>query len=147
MSTPKNEAGFIKLSDGTELKLKVFIIDVKESGFSPFGGVEFDVKVVGGVSTQRVPEELRKLVADKPLMPPEIPRDGWELVDIAEQRPAVAVEPVTSSKGGFLVRVVAEAAMVARNTRYRSHLGEPIYWVSWVSKISWKPLEEGGAGR
>jgi hypothetical protein len=57
---------------------------VREAGFSPFGGVNFDVKVVGGVSTHSVPEELRKAVSGKPLMPPEPPPDGWEIVDIVE---------------------------------------------------------------
>jgi len=36
--------GWIKLSDGAVLKLKILIVDVRESGFSPFGGVNFDVK-------------------------------------------------------------------------------------------------------
>jgi hypothetical protein len=40
--------GRIKLSDGAVLKLKILIVDVRESGFSPFGGVNFDVKVIGG---------------------------------------------------------------------------------------------------
>ncbi len=76
--------GRIKLSDGTIIKLVVFIIDVKEVGFSPFGGVSFDVKIVGGVSTESVPEDVKKLVIDKPLFPPEPPREGWGLLDIIE---------------------------------------------------------------
>jgi len=30
--------GRVKLSDGTIIKLKTLIVDVKEAGFSPFGG-------------------------------------------------------------------------------------------------------------
>lgn len=134
--------GFIKLSDGTVLKLRILIIDVKEAGFSPFGGINFDVKTAGGVSTHGVPEELKRAVADKPLAPPEPPVDGWEIIDIIEQEPAVAEEIVDTSKGKYRVKVVAEAVMASRNMKYRSRHNEPIYWVSWVLKISWKPLEK-----
>ena len=44
--------GRVRLSDGAVLKLKILIVDVKEAGFSPFGGVSFDVKVVGGVAVE-----------------------------------------------------------------------------------------------
>jgi hypothetical protein len=140
----REEVGLIRLADGSELKLRILVVDVREAGFSPFGGVNFDVKVVGGVSTHGVPEELRKAVDGKPLMPPEPPPDGWEIVDIVEQRPAVVEEVVATSQGKFIVRVVAEAVMVARNMKYRSTLGEPVYWVSWVYKISWKPVVGAG---
>lgn len=138
-----SELGFITVSDGTILKLKVSIVDIKEikEAFSPFGGVIFDVKAVGGVSTHNVPEELKKAVADKPLAPPEPPRDGWEILEIKEQKPAVIEEVVNSSKGGFVVRVVSEAVMVARNMRYKTPHNEPIYWVSWIYKVSWKPVK------
>ncbi len=53
-------------------------------------------------------------------------------------------EVVVTSQGKFMVRVVAEAVMVVRNMRYRSTLGEPVYWVSWVYKISWKPVVGAG---
>jgi hypothetical protein len=131
--------GKIRLSDGAVLKLKILIVDVRESGFSPLGGVNFDVKVVGGVAVGSVPEEVKKLVVDKPLAPPEPPRDGWEMLGIVEQQPAEALEVVESSKGEFVVRVVAEAVMAARNTLYRSIHNEPLYFVSWINKIMWSP--------
>jgi len=129
----------VKLSDNSVIKLKILIVDVKEAGFSPFGGVQFDVKVVGGISTEFVPEEVKKLVIDKPPAPPEPPVDGWEILDIVEQNPAVAEETIKSSKGEFVVKVVAEAVMASRNTLYRVPPGEPIYTLSWVFKVSWKP--------
>jgi hypothetical protein len=61
------------------------------------------------------------------------------LLDIVEQKPAEALEVVQSSRGEFVVRVVAEAVMAARNTHYRSPTNEPIYWVHWLYKVSWKP--------
>ena len=131
--------GWIRLSDGAVLKLKILIVDVRESGFSPFGGVNFDVKVVGGVAVESVPEEVKKLVENKPLAPSEPPKEGWELLGIVEQRPAEAWEVVKSSKGEFVVKVVAEAVMVARNTMYRTIHGEPLYSVSWVNKVMWSP--------
>jgi hypothetical protein len=60
------------------------------------------------------------------------------VIDIVEQQPAEAWEIVQSSRGEFLVRVIGEAVMVARNVEYRTPLNEPIYWVSWIYKISWK---------
>jgi len=68
--------GWIRLSDGAVLKLKILIVDVKECGFSPFGGVNFDIKVVGGVAVESVPEEVGKLVADKPFSSPGAPEGG-----------------------------------------------------------------------
>jgi len=100
------------------------------------------VKAVGGVSVYRVPEELKKAVADKRIAPPEPPQDGWEILEIKEQKPAVVEEIVDSSKGKFLVRVVGEAVMVARNMNYKTPHNEPVYWVSWVYKISWRPVEK-----
>jgi len=136
--------GFITVSDGTILKFKVSIVDIREieGMFSPFGGVVFDVKAVGGVSVYKVPEELKKAVADKRIAPPEPPQDGWEILEIKEQKPAVVEEIVDSSKGKFLVRVVGEAVMVARNMNYKTTHDEPVYWVSWVYKISWRPVEK-----
>ena len=140
MSSQPIGIGDIKLSDGALLRLKILIVDVKEIGFSPFGGVNFYANVTGGVYVESIPDSLRELVKDKPLFPGlELARDGWELLDIVEQKPAEALEVVQSSRGEFVVRVVAEAVMVARNTRYRSPANEPIYWVHWIYKVSWKP--------
>jgi hypothetical protein len=99
------------------------------------------VKAIGGVSAYKVPEELKKTVADKRIAPQEPPQDGWEILEIKEQKPAVVEEAVESSKGKFVVRVVGEAVMVARNTNYKTPHNEPIYWVSWVYKISWRPVK------
>jgi hypothetical protein len=90
--------GRIRLSDGAVLKLKILIVDVRESGFSPFGGVNFDAKIIGGVAVESVPEEVKKLVTNKPLAPSEPPTGGWELLDIIKQKPAEAWEVVKSSK-------------------------------------------------
>jgi len=142
-SNRRESVGLITLSDGTTLKLKVTIVDIKESGFSPFNGINFDVKLIGGIATQSVPENLREAVKDKPPAPPEPPREGWELVDIVKQEPAIVEEVIKSSKGLFKVRVEAEATMVARNTLYRATSNEPYYWATWVYKVSWKPTKEG----
>jgi len=39
--------------------------------------------------------------------------------------------------------VEAEATMVARNMLYRTIPNEPVYWVTWVNKVSWKQVKEG----
>jgi len=61
--------GSIKLSDGAVLRLRILIVDIKEMGFSPFGGVSFNVNVMGGVSVESIPDSLRELVKDKPFFP------------------------------------------------------------------------------
>lgn len=134
--------GFIELTDGTILKLKITIVDIKEVGFSPFGGVNLDIKAIGGIATHYVPESLRKSMVTKPLISSELPKDGWEIIDIRKQNPAVIEEVVNTSKGKFKVKVEAEVTMVARNMKYRTRFNEPVYWASWVWKISWKPIRE-----
>jgi len=130
--------GRIKLSDGTILNLKICIIDVKEVGYSPFEGINFDVKTIGGVAVEYIMEEVKRSVADKPLIPFEPPREGWESLEIVEQQPAIAEVEVQTSRGVFVVKVVAEAVMAARNLQYRNTYNEPIYWISWVYKTSWR---------
>ncbi len=134
--------GLITLSDGTTLKLKIFVVDIKEIGFSPFGGINFDVKAVGGVSTHTVPEDLKKAVADKAVALSE-PYEGWEILDVTKQEPPTVEEVVETSKGKYKVRVVADTVMAARNMKYKTLSGELIYHVSWVWKVSWKPVEGG----
>jgi hypothetical protein len=130
--------GRIRLSDGSVLNLKICVIDVKEIGYSPFGGVNFDVKTIGGVAVENITEELKRLVVNRPLMPAELPPEGWETLEIVEQQPAVVEVEVQSSRGVFVVKVVAEAVMAARNLQYRNTYNEPIYWISWVYKTSWR---------
>lgn len=134
--------GAIKLSDGTSLKLTITVVGAKEVGFSPFGGINIAVKAIGGITTLEVPEKLKEAVKDKPLIPPQLPHDGWELIDIIEQEPAIDEVEINTSKGKFLVRVVGEAVMASRNMNYKSEFNEPVYWLNWVYKISWKPIKE-----
>jgi len=76
------KVGTVTLSDGTILWLRVAVVDVRAAGFSPFAGVAFDVKAVGGVGIVKVPDDLKEKAKDKPLMPPEPPKEGWETIDI-----------------------------------------------------------------
>jgi hypothetical protein len=96
---------------------------------------------MGGIGVVKVPEELRDEVADKPLVPGEPPKDGWELADIVEQEPAVEEQMVDTTKGKFRVRLEAEGVMAARNKNYKTLDGEPIYWLNWTWKVRWRPLE------
>lgn len=134
--------GEVRVSDGAVLALKVLIVDVKEvqALFAPFGGVDFTVNVVGGVSIKELPQDVRKLIENKPVST-TYPSDGWELMDIVNQREAVASVVVDSSRGKFQVIVRAEAVMVARNVNYKTAANEPFYWLNWVYKISWRPVK------
>jgi len=145
MVAESRDYGIVRLSDGTVLKLKITIVDAREAGFSPFGGVNIVVKTVGGIGVIEIPQELHGRVADKPVMPPEPPREGWEIVDIENYEPAVEETRVNTSKGEFLVKVQAEPVMAARNLNYKTELNEPPYWLNWVLKVSWRPV--GGESR
>jgi len=143
ISIVKSGFGRITLVDGSKLILRVAIVNVsKHPGSSPFGGVNLAVKTAGGVAIEELPEELKKAVADKPIVPPGLlPSDGWEYVDIVSQEPAFEEVEVVIDNRKFIVRVESEAVMIARNLKYRSIEGEPFYAVNWVDKVRWKPVE------
>jgi len=143
MSIVKSGFGRITLADGSKLVLRVAIVSVSMMpGSSPFGGVNLAVKTAGGVAIEELPEELKKAVADKPVVPPWLaPPDGWEYVDIVSQEPAFEEVEVVIGGRRFIVRVESDAAMIARNLKYRSIEGEPFYAVNWVDKVRWKPVE------
>lgn len=135
--------GSIKLADGSVLKLRAVVLSIKEAGFSPFGGVNLVVKPIAGVSAEYVPEELRRNVRNRPAIPPTPPQEGWEMIEVMEYRSAVDEQEYDTSKGRFRVRVEVEPLMIARNMMFRAgeDLDEPVYWVSWVYKISWSPIK------
>jgi len=139
----ENRDGVIKLSDGAILKLKITVIEARDIGFSPFEGVNIGVKAMGGIAVQEVPEAIIKGMTGKPLAPvgPEPPKDGWKIVEIIQCTPACVEEEVKTSRGPFIVRVQAEPVMASANYNYRTEINEPVYWVNWVFKISWKPAE------
>ncbi len=137
----QSKPGVITLSDGTKLVLRVVIVGVKHTGFSPFDRVNFAVKTAGGVASLYVPSELKEKVKDRPLSPPDgLPREGWELIDIQSQEPAMEEVEVEVEGKRYRVRVVGEASMVARNTSYRTDMGEPLYFVHWSIKIQWRSV-------
>ncbi len=137
-----SKPGIVTLVDGSKLILRVVIVGVKYTGFSPLGGVNFAIKPAGGVSSLYVPEELRNMVRDKPVSPPDrLPENGWELVDIAGQEPAEEEVELDVNNRKYRVKVIGEASMVSRNTSYKTQLGEPLYWVQWSVKVQWRPLE------
>jgi len=143
LNVKRFEFGRIVLSDGAVLVSRVAIVDVKKAGdFPPFGGVNLTVKAVGGISLLEVPKELMDIVADKPVVPPDaLPSDGWEYVEIKEQKPAFEEVEAEIDNRKYWVYVEIEPLMSARNLKYRSSVGEPFYIVNWVNKVKWKPLE------
>jgi len=133
----------VELEDGTAVVVKITLTKIEESGFSPLGGIMFSGKFNADISSIS-PEKLKEKVKDRPVHYPEqqLPTDGWEIVDIKWQKPAVLGAIVNTSKGVFSFRVVAEATMVARNMNYRLPSGDPIYYVAWVYKPYWRPQEK-----
>jgi len=133
----------VELEDGTVVVVKITLTKIEESGFSPLGGIMFSGKFNADISSIS-PEKLKEKVKDRPVHYPEqqLPTDGWEVVDIKWQKPAVLGAIVNTSKGVFSFRVVAEATMVARNMNYRLPSGDPLYYVAWVYKPYWRPQEK-----
>jgi hypothetical protein len=137
-----------ELEDGTIVLVKVTLTSVEEAGFSPLGGVKFSAKTTTDVISMS-PQELKEKVKDRPVHYPQqqLPADGWEIVDIKWQKPAVIETTVNTSKGLFSVRIVTEATMAARNMSYRLPSGDPIYYVAWVYKAYWRPQEREATER
>ncbi len=133
----------VELEDGTVVIVKITLTKIEESGFSPLGGIMFSGKFNADISSIS-PKKLKEKVKDRPVHYPgqQLPTDGWEVVDIKWQKPAVLGAIVNTSKGIFSFRVVAEATMVARNMNYRLPSGDPIYYVAWVYKPYWRPHEK-----
>jgi len=133
----------VELEDDTVAVVKITLTKIEESGFSPLGGIMFSGKFNADISSIS-PEKLKEKVKDRPVHYPEqqLPTDGWEIVDIKWQKPAVLGAIVNTSKGVFSFRVVAEATMVARNMNYRLPSGDPLYYVAWVYKPYWRPQEK-----
>ena len=46
--------GKVNLADGTKLKLKMAIFDVREAGFSPYGGVNIAVNSTCGIKVENM---------------------------------------------------------------------------------------------
>ena len=142
MANLQSREGFIKLADKTILKLKIGVVDLREAGFSPFGGVNIIVKPIGGIATKNVPSQLKELVRGKPPMPSVEPQEGWELIKIEQQEEAIHEELAETTKGKFIVKIRAEVLMVARNVLYKTITDEPVYRAIWVYKVSWLPEQE-----
>ncbi|EZQ11337.1 hypothetical protein CM19_01020 [Candidatus Acidianus copahuensis] len=132
--------GSLTLSDGTVITLVTYVLNVKETGFSPYGGVNFVVESITGITIERVPDELKEKVKDKTI-PNGVPQDGWEIIDIKDQKPAIVELETDSSKGKFMVRAETEAVMASRNLNYRTPSNEPWYSVLSINKVSWRPLK------
>jgi len=131
-----------KLEDGTTVIMKAILDNIEETGFSPFGGVSFSAKITTQISFVP-PEELKEKVKDMPVhySGQQLPTDGWEVVDIAWQRPAVIETTVNTSRGVFSLKIITEALMAARNMNYRTPAGDPLYQIAWVYKYYWKPAK------
>ncbi len=67
-----------------------------------------------------------------------MPEDSWEMVDMLEQQPAVETTRFKAEGEEYVIRVEAEATVVARNTKYRNEMGEPPCYAYWVYKPFWK---------
>lgn len=137
--------GYVKVSDGSVIIIRVAIVDVRvREEVSPFG-IEFDVNATGGIAVYPS-EDVLKEVRDKPAIEPgKTVNDGWAQVGIVEGTPAYE-EAVyhEENEGRYLIRVEIEPIMVSKNTLYKTPQGTPLYVVRWVPKITWNEVREEG---
>lgn len=131
--------GVVRLADGTGLRLKLAVFDVRDAGFSPFGGVWFVVYPAVGLVVDEVPEQVRKAVEDKPIYQGrQPPQEGWELVEVVHRESALQRLEVEARGRRYEVWVEVEPLMAARNMAYRTLLDEPLYAVNHIAKVWWR---------
>ena len=133
------ELGYVKVSDGSVIILRVAVIDVRvREERTPFGP-EFDVIATGGISVYPSESALNE-VKDKPMLEPgKAAGEGWTMVDIVEGRSAYEEVVYNDEKvGSYLIRVELEPIMVSKNASFKTVQGLPLYVVRWVPKVSWR---------
>ena len=86
--------GYVKVSDGSVIILRVAVVDVRiREEASPFGA-EFDVNAAGGMAVYPSESALDE-VRDKPVLEPgKTIGEGWTRMEIIEKAPAI--------RGGYL---------------------------------------------
>ena len=141
----KNIPGYIKLSDGTELILRVIIGVIDELERTPTGlslGVGHRV-----IISAFAPKELKEKVKDKPQPVGREHQDRldiWDEVKVLESRNAIEEVLYTGSDGKkYRVLVEIEPTIVSRTLEYRDERGNPIYSVRWGTRTLVR-FEEGG---
>ena len=135
--------GYVKLSDGSMVVLRVAVIDARvREETSPFG-VEFEVDATGGVSIYPSEKSIKEIENKPVLEPRRAVGEGWVRVDIVDKMPAYEEVIYDDGKiGAYVIRVEIEPIMVSKNTMFKSIRGQPLYVVRWVPKVTWSKLEE-----
>jgi len=137
-----SKLGYVKVSDGSVIILRVAIVDVivREEA-SPFG-VEFNINATGGIAVRPSQNALDE-VKDKPILEPgKTVSDGWIRVDIVDKaHPYEEVIYSDEKIGKYLVRVEIEPVMVSKNTLFKTIEGMPLYVVRWLPKITWDKIQ------
>jgi len=114
--------GDIKLSDGALLRLKILIVDVKEIGFSPFGGVNFYANVTGGVYVSQTASESSSKISRSSQVSSLPETAGNCSTSSNKTRRGAGGRPELTGR----IRGEGCSRRVARNTHYKSPTNEPI---------------------
>jgi len=129
-----SKTGFVKLSDGTVIHIRVVIIDIVEGEMKPVGP---DLQVGLQISfLVKSPLELREKMKDKSLPP----SDGsylkdlkmWNFIEIVKKDSAVEeCLYEASNRVKYKVSVEVDVTIVARTLEYRDANNNPIYHFRW----------------
>ena len=142
MNTPlfeviRNEPGYVKLSDGTILIIRVVITDIREIRREPTGLI-FNVGHSVSVAAFS-PESLKEIVKDKP-KPVGLDYlkklDVWEFIDIVECKNSIDECLYYGSDGlTYRISIEIEPTIASRTLEFRDEFMNPVYFVRWSPKI------------
>lgn len=130
----KTSFGYLKVSDGSTLLLRVAITNIRKTSEDPvMFSVEFFVRTSIYQTSSKVLEEIKNYEEVKP---GEQIKEGWVLLDILEKKNPIEV----ATYEDYTINVEIEPLMVYRNIKYKNN-NIPIYMVNFVPKISWSKKE------
>ena len=134
-SITTSKRGYVELSDGTKIDIRVIILNIEEGKMKPVGpDLQVDMQVTFIVNS---PTRLKNLVRNKPLPPSDQSYleklEIWEIMDIVNKESAVEECLYDASDGKkYRISVEVSVTIVARTLEYRDKNNNPIYHLRWT---------------
>ncbi|MDG6928324.1 MAG: hypothetical protein JRN10_08425 [Nitrososphaerota archaeon] len=139
----KSKIGKLELNDESILFTRVAIINITNIGSSPFGGVQLNAQTAGGSSLVFCPDSLKKEVENYPILSAnEIQAGEWEFVGIKEEEHSFEDAEIEINDKIYSVHVEAIPTMVARNKKYKTKDGLPLYSSTFTNIVKWSVVNK-----